>query len=100
MWEKEEVGRIGVEVYYTGRQRLEVNPYRSESRSYVILGVLAERRIGRWRVFINAENLTDVRQTHWDSLVRPSQGVDGRWTVDAWAPLDGRVLNGGVRWTF
>ena len=30
----------------------------------------------------------------------PSRGVDGRWTVDAWAPLDGRVLNGGVLVTF
>ena len=38
-----------------------------------------------------------MRQTRWDSLLRPSQGVDGRWTVDAWAPLDGRVFNGGVR---
>jgi len=26
--------------------------------------------------------------------------VDGRWTVDAWAPLDGRVINGGVRFVF
>jgi hypothetical protein len=26
--------------------------------------------------------------------------IDGRWTVDAWAPLDGRVVNGGVRVQF
>ena len=25
---------------------------------------------------------------------------DGRWTVSAWAPLDGRVFNGGVRLAF
>ena len=31
MWEKEDVGRIGVELYYTGTQRLEVNPYADES---------------------------------------------------------------------
>jgi len=100
MWEAEDVGRIGVEVYFTGRQRLEVNPYRTESRPYVVVGLLAERRIGRMRLFINAENVTDVRQTRWDPLVRPSQGADGRWTVDAWAPLDGRVFNGGVRFEF
>jgi outer membrane receptor for ferrienterochelin and colicins len=100
MWEEEDAGRVGVEVYYTGTQRLEVNPYRSESIPYVIVGFLAERRIGRFRLFINAENITNVRQTRWDSLLRPTQGVDGRWTVDAWAPLDGRVFNGGVRMEF
>jgi len=28
------------------------------------------------------------------------RGVDGRWTVDAWAPLDGRNINGGIRVNF
>lgn len=95
-----EKGRIGVEVYYTGTQRLEVNPYRTESRPYTVVGFLAERRLGAARLFLNAENITDARQTRWNSLVRPSQGVDGRWTVDGWAPLDGRVFNGGVRFDF
>jgi outer membrane receptor protein involved in Fe transport len=100
MWEPEGKGRVGLEVYYTGRQRLEVNPYRDESRPYVIVGLIAERRVGRARLFLNAENVTDVRLTRWHSLLRPSQGPDGRWTVDAWAPLDGRVFNGGVRFDF
>jgi iron complex outermembrane receptor protein len=100
MWEKENVGRFGVESYYTGRQRLEQNPYRTESQPYVVFGFLAERKLGPIRLFLNAENLTDVRQTRWDPLLRPDRGVDGRWTVDAWAPLDGRVLNGGIRLKF
>ena len=100
MWEKESIGRVGVEYYFTGKQRLEANPYRSRSKAYSILGALAERTIGRYKVFLNAENLTGVRQTKYDSLVLPAQAIDGRWTVDAWAPLDGRTFNAGIRATF
>ena len=100
MWEREDVGRVGIEYYFTGAQRLEANPYRTRSESYSILGVLAERKVGRVKVFINAENLTDVRQTKYDSLVLPAQAIDGRWTVDAWAPLDGRSFNAGIRAAF
>ena len=100
MWEEEEWGRVGLEVYYTGRQRLEVNPYRAESKPYVIVGMLVEKRVGLARLFLNAENVTNVRQTKSDSLLRRVRGVDGRWTVDAWAPVDGRAINGGVRFGF
>lgn len=100
MWEVEDVGRVGLEWYYTGEQALEENPYRSISESYMVVGVLAERQFGRVRLFINGENLTGVRQTRWDPLLRPTRAVDGRWTVDAWAPLEGRNINGGLRVRF
>ena len=100
MWESEDRGRVGIEGYFTGRQRLEANPYRSTSVPYVLFGGLIERRVGRVRLFVNAENLANVRQTRWDSIIRPSRAIDGRWTVDAWGPLDGRVINGGIRLKF
>lgn len=100
MWEREDTGRVGLEWYNTGVQQLEANPYRSASRPYMIVGVLVERKLGKLRVFVNGENLTDVRQTKWDPLVRPVRGADGRWAVDGWAPLDGRTINGGVRIEF
>ncbi len=95
-----EDGRIGFELYLTGRQRLEANPYRAFGEPYTLMGVLIERRLGPLRVFANLENLTDVRQHRWDPVLRPDRAPDGRWTVDAWAPLDGRVINGGVRVQF
>ncbi|HET6231992.1 MAG TPA: TonB-dependent receptor, partial [Longimicrobiaceae bacterium] len=95
--ESEARGRIGVETSYTGRQRLEDDPYRQWSRSYLLVGVLGELRFGETGVFLNAENLGGVRQTRWEPLLRPSAGPGGRWTTDAWAPLDGRKLNLGVR---
>jgi outer membrane receptor for ferrienterochelin and colicins len=100
MLESEDVGRIGIEWYYTGRQALEQNPYRATSEPYMIAGLLAEKQFGRVRLFINGENLTGVRQTRWDPLLRPARAVDGRWTVDAWAPLEGRNINGGLRLRF
>jgi outer membrane receptor for ferrienterochelin and colicins len=97
MWEAEEWGRAGVELYYVGRQSLEDNPYRTEGAGQFIFGALVEKRFERFRLFVNAENLGNVRQTSYDPLVRPERHPDGRWTVDAWAPLDGRVINGGIR---
>ena len=100
MWEAEDVGRVGIEWYYTGRQSLEENPYRVVSEPYMIVGLLAEKQFGRIRLFVNGENLTGVRQTRWDPLLRTTRAADGRWTVDAWAPLEGRNVNGGLRVRF
>jgi len=93
-------GRLGVELYFTGRQRLEINPYRDKSQPYFIVGILLERRVGPIRLFLNGENLTDVRQSRWHPLILPNRSIDGRWTVDAWAPVDGRIFNGGIRIQF
>lgn len=100
MWEREDTGRFGIEWYYTGRQRLEENPFRAASEPYVIIGLLVERQLRRVRLFVNGENLTGQRQTRWDPLVRPTRAPDGRWTVDGWAPLEGRNINGGLRLRF
>jgi len=98
MWEKRDRGRIGAELYYTGRQPLDDDPYRRRSRPYVELGMLGEIVVGPGiRLFLNAENILDVRQTRYAPLVRPTRTADGRWTVDAWGPTEGFVLNGGVR---
>jgi iron complex outermembrane receptor protein len=99
-WEWDNGFRLGVEWFYTGVQRLDANPYRDRSEPYSVIGILATRRFGAVLLFVNGENLNDVRQTKWDPLVRPTPGVDGRWTVDGWAPLEGRNINGGLRVTF
>ena len=100
MWEDPDRMRIGFEVYYTGLQQLEENPYRTESVPYWVFGILVERRVGPFRLFLNAENIGDVRQTRYDPLVLPQELPDGRRTVAAWGPLEGRVINGGLRYRF
>lgn len=98
--EEEGRGRVGVEVYFTGRQQLDDDPYRTTSRGHVILGLLVDRRVGPFRFFLNAENILDTRQTGYDPLLRPDRTADGRWITDVWAPLEGRALNGGVWLSF
>ncbi|WP_443486863.1 TonB-dependent receptor plug domain-containing protein [Novosphingobium aerophilum] len=100
MWEKEGRGRVGLEAYYTGRQSLDDNPYRTRSKPYVQLGAMGELILGRISLFANAENILNVRQTRYDPLLLPARASTGAWTVDAWAPTDGFVLNAGVRFRF
>ena len=66
----------------------------------MILGLLAEKQFGPIRLFVNGENLMGGRQTRSDPLLLTTRAVDGRWTVDAWAPLEGRNINGGLRVRF
>lgn len=101
MWEEHDKGRLGFEAYYTGRQSLDDDPYRTEGDAYWELGLMGEWAVREGvRVFLNLENLLDERQTRSGSLLRPSRAPDGRWTVDAWAPLEGFVANAGVRLRF
>ncbi len=100
-WEEDEAGaRVALEVFYTGRQRVEDDPYRTFTPGFATVELLAAQRFGRLELFANAENLTDVRQTRWDPLLRRTPGLGGRWTTDEWAPLEGRLLNAGVRVAF
>jgi iron complex outermembrane receptor protein len=95
--EDEHRGRIGLEVSYTGGQALEDNPYRNEGSGYVEINALGEIRFGSVAIFLNAINLTDVRQTRFDPLLRPIPAADGQRIVDVWAPLAGLTFNLGVR---
>ena len=97
----DESGSYGaIEIFYTGRQALEDDPYAAISRPYTTIGLLFAKTFGPATVFLNGENLTNVRLTNYEPLVRPTIGEGGRWTVDAWAPLEGRRVNVGVKWAF
>ena len=103
--ESDKRGRLGVELDYTGTQALEYDPYRSVSPGYFSFNALAEVRFKGFSVFFNAINLSNVRQTRWDPLIRPSPspgpgpgpGPGGNPITDVWAPLDGRTFNLGIR---
>jgi iron complex outermembrane receptor protein len=97
-FEEDDIGtRVGLEIFYTGRQVLDDNPYRTASAPYTTVGLLVEQRVGSATIFVNGENLTGVRETRFDPLLLPTQDPTGRWTTPEWAPLEGRIVNAGVR---
>ena len=95
--EDDDLGRVGVEVSYTGTQHVSEDPYRVDTPSYVEVNALDELRLGKVALFVNALNLTNVRQRDYDPLLRPTPGLAGEPITDAWAPLVGRTFNIGVR---
>jgi Co/Zn/Cd efflux system component len=66
----------------------------------LFVNVIVAVTIGKISLFANAENLLDVRQTKYDPLLLPQRAASGQWTVNAWAPLEGFILNGGIRLRF
>jgi outer membrane receptor for ferrienterochelin and colicins len=97
MLEKPGVYRVGIEGIYYGRQVLDDNPYRTESKPYLYAMAIAMRQVGSLELVANFENLLDVRQTQYHPLVLPTPAVGGRWTTDVWAPLEGFMANVAVR---
>lgn len=87
--------RAAVDYEYKGPQRLSnggVTP------GYWMFGVMAERTVGRFTIFVNAENVTDRRQTRYATLRETPYGTSQ--FTEVWAPLDGFYFNGGVKIKF
>lgn len=98
MLERPGVYRVGLEGTWYGAQPLDDDPYRSESKPYLYTMFLLMRQFGALEVVANFENLLNIRQTDFDPLVRPAPMTGGRWTTDAWAPLEGFMANVAVRY--
>jgi iron complex outermembrane receptor protein/outer membrane receptor for ferrienterochelin and colicins len=61
---------------------------------------LGEIVVGRASLFLNFENLLDIRQSSEDPILLPARAPDGQWTTDIWQNTDGFIVNGGVRLRF
>jgi outer membrane receptor for ferrienterochelin and colicins len=98
MFEKEGKYRGGIEGIWYGKQQLDENPFRTESKPYLYTMAIYMRQFGRVEAVANTENLLNVRQTQTDRLVRPTPMTGGRWTTDVWAPLEGFMANVALRY--
>ena len=95
VYEKDGKGRIGLEAYYTSPQRLADG---SMSDGYWITGIMTERRFGRARLFLNFENFLDTKQSNYAPVVL-GERTNPRF-AEIWAPMDGFIINGGIKYTF
>ncbi|MBB6108016.1 TonB-dependent receptor [Mucilaginibacter lappiensis] len=84
--------RFGAESFYTGPQLLSDD---TTLKGYATFGLLVQKIWKHMDVFINAENLTDQRQTRWGNIYTGS--ITKPNFRDIYAPFDGVVVNAGIR---
>lgn len=92
MYEVEEKWKVGLEAYYFGRQGLNDNTYGKE---YWICGFMVEKLWEHFSLFINFENFLDARQTRFDNIYTGT--ISSPVFRDIYAPVDGFVINGGLK---
>ena len=92
LYEVEEKWKIGLEAYYFSKQQLSDG---ATGKSYWITGLMAEKLYGKFSLYINFENFTDTRQTRFDTIYTGT--IDNPKFRDIYAPLDGFVMNGGIK---
>ncbi len=92
MYEIEESLKIGLEAYYFGPQKLNDG---TTGEQYWIFGLMMEKLWENFSVFLNFENFTDTRQTRFDSIFTGS--ISNPQFRDIYAPVDGFVVNGGIK---
>ena len=87
--------RIGLEGYYFSKQKL--NDGRT-GRDYWIFGLMTERIWDGYSLFLNFENFLDTRQTEFEAIY--TGPITSPAFSDIYAPLDGFVINGGLKVRF
>ena len=92
LYEVEEKWKIGLEAYYFSKQQLSDG---ATGKSYWITGFMIEKLWEKFSLYINFENFTDSRQTKFDTIYTGS--IDNPQFRDIYAPLDGFVVNGGLK---
>jgi len=92
MYEIEDKLKVGVEAYYFSPQKLSDG---TTGKQYVICGFMIEKLWEKFSIYLNFENFTDTRQTRFDSIYTGT--VTNPVFRDIYAPLDGFLINGGIK---
>ncbi|MBA4053097.1 MAG: hypothetical protein C0490_00135, partial [Marivirga sp.] len=92
MYEVEEKWKVGLEAYYFSPQKLNDG---SMGKEYWICGLMIEKIWEHLALYINFENFLDTRQTRFDSIYTGT--ITNPVFRDIYAPVDGFVINGGIK---
>ncbi|OYX83858.1 MAG: collagen-binding protein [Flavobacteriales bacterium 32-34-25] len=92
MYEIEDKWKVGLEAYYFSPQKLNDG---TMGKDYVICGLMAEKIWERFSLYANFENFLDTRQTRFDSIYTGT--ISNPVFKDIYAPLDGFVVNIGIK---
>ncbi len=92
MYEVEDKLKIGLEGYYFSEQKLNDGAI---GKSYWIFGLMTEKLWENFSLFLNFENFLDARQTRFDTIFTGT--VTNPTFRDIYAPVDGFVMNGGIK---
>lgn len=92
MYEVEEKWKVGLEAYYFSPQKLSDG---STGKEYWICGLMIERIWEHLALYINFENFLDTRQTRFDTIYTGT--ITNPVFRDIYAPVDGFVINSGIK---
>lgn len=92
MYEVEEKWKLGLEGYYFSKQKLSNGDF---GRSYWVTGFMAEKLWEKFSLYINFENFLDARQSRYGPVYNGT--VTNPQFNEIYAPLDGFVINGGIK---
>lgn len=92
VYEIEGKWKFGSELYYFGKQSTSDGMM---GRDYWLSGLVAEKLWKKFSIFINFENFGDVRQTRFESIYTGT--VTNPVFKEIYAPLEGFVVNGGLK---
>jgi outer membrane receptor for ferrienterochelin and colicins len=95
LFEKEGNFKAGIEAYYTSSQYL-TDGFRT--RPFWVFGAFGEKSFGKYSLFVNAENITDTRQSRFGTVVFPPHTQPT--FAEIYTHTEGRVFNGGVKVKF
>ena len=92
LFEKEANFKTGFEAYYTSSQFLS-DGFRT--KPFWVLGIFGEKTFGKYSLFINFENITDIRQGRFSQVVFPPHQLPT--FSEIYMHTEGRIINGGLK---